>query len=161
MSSLVWQVELAFFILSSSCILLSRKYPARCYLYTAFFSTSIFTMPVTPNVQALRFLDKRPFSTRSRNERRSRAQPSPPQLSTPPPPPTAVQPEQTVHVVDCGSNDLNMQCQGSLSEPPQSRLNRLRRKTSKWFTNRRPAKGMSIVLALLLAFVSSSLNLER
>lgn len=118
-------------------------------------------MPVTPNIQALRFFDKRPFSTRSRNERRSRAQPSPPQLSTPPPPPTAVQPEQTVHVVDCGSNHLNMQCQGSLSEPPQSRLNRLRRKTSKWFTNRRPAKGMSIVLALLLVFVSSSLNLER
>ncbi|TIA38501.1 kinase-like protein [Aureobasidium pullulans] len=50
--------------------------------------------------------------------------------------------EQTVHVVDCGSNDLNMQCQGSLSEPPQSRLNRLRRKTSKWFTNRRPAKAL-------------------
>ncbi|TIA65229.1 kinase-like protein [Aureobasidium pullulans] len=99
-------------------------------------------MPVTPNIQALRFFDKRPFSTRSRNERRSRAQPSPPQLSTPPPPPTAVQPEQTVHVVDCGSNDLNMQCQGSLSEPPQSRLNRLRRKTSKWFTNRRPAKAL-------------------
>ncbi|TIA13213.1 kinase-like protein [Aureobasidium pullulans] len=91
---------------------------------------------------ALRFFDKRPFSTRSRNERRSRAQPSPPQLSTPPPPPTAVQPEQTVHVVDCGSNDLNMQCQGSLSEPPQSRLNRLRRKTSKWFTNRRLAKAL-------------------
>ncbi|TIA53329.1 kinase-like protein [Aureobasidium pullulans] len=100
-------------------------------------------MPVTPNIQALRFFDKRPFSTRSRNERRSRAQPSPPQLSTPPPPPTAVQPEQTVHVVDCGSNHLNMQCQGSLSEPPQSRLNRLRRKTSKWFTNRRPAKDIS------------------
>ncbi|THW31676.1 kinase-like protein, partial [Aureobasidium pullulans] len=100
-------------------------------------------MPVTPNIQALRFFDKRPFSTRSRNERRSRAQPSPPQLSTPPPPPTAVQSEQTVHVVDCGSNDLNMQCQGSLSEPPQSRLNRLRRKTSKWFTNRRPAKDIS------------------
>ncbi|TIA83221.1 kinase-like protein [Aureobasidium pullulans] len=99
-------------------------------------------MPVTPNIQALRFFDKRPFSTRSRNERRSRAQPSPPQLSTPPPPPTAVQPEQTVHVVDCGSNHLNMQCQGSLSEPPQSRLNRLRRKTSKWFTNRRPAKAL-------------------
>ncbi|THY97399.1 kinase-like protein [Aureobasidium pullulans] len=99
-------------------------------------------MPVTPNIQALRFFDKRPFSTRSRNERRSRAQPSPPQLSTPPPPPTAVQSEQTVHVVDCGSNDLNMQCQGSLSEPPQSRLNRLRRKTSKWFTNRRPAKAL-------------------
>ncbi|TIA02238.1 kinase-like protein [Aureobasidium pullulans] len=99
-------------------------------------------MPVTPNIQALRFFDKRPFSTRSRNERRSRAQPSPPQLSTPPPPPTAVQPEQTVHVVDCGSNDLNMQYQGSLSEPPQSRLNRLRRKTSKWFTNRRPAKAL-------------------
>ncbi|THX09961.1 kinase-like protein [Aureobasidium pullulans] len=100
-------------------------------------------MPVTPNIQALRFFDKRPFSTRSRNERRSRAQPSPPQLSTPPPPPTAVQPEQTVHVVDCGSNDLNMQCQRSLSEPPQSRLNRLRRKTSKWFTNRRPVKDIS------------------
>lgn len=156
MNSLVWQVELR--ILHSVFIV---HFVARCYLYTAFFSTSIFTMPVTPNIQALRVFDKRPFSTRSRNERRSRAQPSPPQLSTPPPPPTAVQPEQTVHVVDCGSNDLNMQCQGSLSEPPQSRLNRLRRKTSKWFTNRRPAKGMSIVLALLLAFVSSSLNLER
>lgn len=154
-------MSFALFVLSSSCTLLSRKYPARCYLYAAFFLTSIFTMPVTPNIQALRFFDKRPFSTRSRNERRSRAQPSPPQLSTPPPPPTAVQSEQTVHVVDCGSNDLNMQCQGSLSEPPQSRLNRLRRKTSKWFTNRRPAKGMSIVLALLLVFVSSSLNLER
>lgn len=132
-----------------------HEYCDRCYLYAAFFSTSIIIMPVTPNIQILRVLDKWPFSTRSRDERRLRSQRSAPQLRPRTSPPTGSQPCQTIYlrdtavtVVDHGSSDLNIQSQQSLClapDPPQSPLNRLRHKTSKWFAEKRAAKGMSAV----------------
>lgn len=112
-------------------------------------------MPVTPNIQILRVLDRWPFSTRSRDERRLRSQRSVPQLRPRTSPPTGPQPCQTIYlgetavtVVDHDSSDLNIQSQQSLClvpDPPQSPLHRLRHKTSKWFADKRAAKGMSTI----------------
>lgn len=112
-------------------------------------------MPVTPNIQILRVLEKWPFSTRSRDERRLRSQRSAPQLCPRTPPEPGSYPCQTIYlretavaVIDRSSSDLNIRSQQSLClapDPPQSPLNRLRHKTSKWFADKRAAKGMSTV----------------
>ena len=137
------------------------------YLYAAFFSISIFTMPVTPNIQILRVLDRWPFSTRSRDERRLRSQRSAPQLRPCTPQPASSQPCQTIYlretavaVIDHGSSDLNIQSQQSLClapDPPESPLNRLRHKTSKWFADKRAAKGKPTVSR----FPHTSLSLRQ
>lgn len=112
-------------------------------------------MPVTPNIQILRVLEKWPFSTRSRDERRLRSRRSAPQLRPRTPPEPGSCPCQTIYlgetpvaVIDRRSSDLNIQSQQSLwlvPDPPISPLNRLRNKTSKWFAEKRAAKGMSTV----------------
>jgi hypothetical protein len=108
-------------------------------------------MPVIPNIQILRILEKRPFSTRSRDERRLRSQPSVSHLHSCTPPPTSY--PQTIYlgqtpvtIINHDPSDLNIQSQQSpylASDSSRSPLNRLRHKTSKWFTNKRAAKGMS------------------
>ncbi|KAH0278406.1 kinase-like protein, partial [Aureobasidium melanogenum] len=107
-------------------------------------------MPVTPNIQILRVFEKRPFSTRRRDERRSRSQLSPISLRTRSPAPVGTRPCPVIYlgntpvtIVDHGASELNIQSQQSLNldpEPLESPLNRLRRKTSKWFANKRAAK---------------------
>ncbi|KAG9553867.1 kinase-like protein, partial [Aureobasidium melanogenum] len=107
-------------------------------------------MPVTPNIQFLRVFEKRPFSTRRRDERRSRSQPSPVQLRTPLSASTGTRPSQVIYladtpvtIIDHGTSELNIQSQQSLNLDPiplGSPLNRLRRRTSKWFANKRAAK---------------------
>ncbi|KAG9904791.1 kinase-like protein, partial [Aureobasidium melanogenum] len=107
-------------------------------------------MPVTPNIQILRVFEKRPFSTRRRDERRSRSQPSSTQSRTPPSASTGTRPcpviylgDTPVGIVDHGTSELNIQSQQSLNldpDPLGSPLNRLRRRTSKWFANKRAAK---------------------
>ncbi|KAI4721326.1 kinase-like protein [Aureobasidium sp. EXF-10727] len=110
-------------------------------------------MPVIPNIQILRVLEKRPFSTRSRDERRSRSQPSTPKLRTRTPPPPRLRHNETVYfgetpvtIIDNGTSELNIRPQESLSvasAPPLTPLNRLRHTTSKWFSNKRAAKDIS------------------
>jgi hypothetical protein len=110
-------------------------------------------MPVTPNIQILRILEKRPFSTRSRDERRLRSHPSVTHLRPCTPPPTSY--PQTIYlgqipvtILNHDPSELNIQSQQSpylASDSSRSLLNRLRHKTSKWFTNKRAAKGMSTV----------------
>lgn len=112
-------------------------------------------MPVTPNIQILRVFEKRPFSTRRRDERRSRSQPSPAQLRTRSPAPARTRPSQVIYladtpvaIVDHGTSELNIQSQRSLNldpDPLGSPLNRLRRRTSKWFADKRAAKGMPTI----------------
>lgn len=125
-------------------------------------------MPVTPNIHILRVLERWPFSTRSRDERRLRSQRSAPQLRPRTSPPTGSQPCQTIYlrdtavtVVDHGSSDINIQSQQSLClapDIPQSPLNRLRHKTSKWLAEKRAAKGMSTVPRCLTTLPSSHPN---
>jgi hypothetical protein len=125
-------------------------------------------MPVTPNIQILRVLDKWPFSTRSRDERRLRSQRSAFQLHTPTSAPTNFPPNQTIYlgetpvaIVSHDPSELNIQSQQSLylaSHPSLSPLNRLRRKTSKWFADKCTAKGMSIISFLSQALLFLSLN---
>ncbi|KAI4730314.1 kinase-like protein [Aureobasidium sp. EXF-10728] len=109
-------------------------------------------MPVIPNIQILRVLEKRPFSTRSRDERRSRSQPSTPKLRTRTPPPPRLRHNETIYfgktpvtIIDNGTSELNIRPQESLSvasAPPLTPLNRLRHTTSKWFSNKRAAKAI-------------------
>ena len=144
------------------------KHCDRYYHYAAFFSISIFIMPVTPNIHILRILDKWPFSVRSRDERRLRSQRSAPGLRTRSPPPPSSLPSQTIYVagspvtiINDDSSELNIQAQQSLclaSDPPQSPLNRLRHKTSKWFAEKRAAKGMSTISIFPYAPPSPRLN---
>ncbi|CAD0107914.1 unnamed protein product [Aureobasidium uvarum] len=106
-------------------------------------------MPVIPNIQILRVLEKRPFSTRSRDERRSRSQPGTPKLRTRTPPPPGLRHNETIYfgetpvtIIDNGNSELNIRPQGSLylvSDPPPTPLNRLRHRKSKWFANKRAA----------------------
>jgi hypothetical protein len=110
-------------------------------------------MPVTPNIQILRVLEKWPLLTRSRDERRLRSQRSVSHLRTCTPPPTSY--PQTVYlgqtpvtIINRDPSELNIQSQQSLHlapDPPQSPLKRLRRKPSKWFANKRASKGMFAV----------------
>ncbi|KAH0372566.1 kinase-like protein, partial [Aureobasidium melanogenum] len=107
-------------------------------------------MPVTPNIQILRIFEKRPFSTRRRDERRSRSRPSPTPLRTRSPAPAGPRPcpviylgDTPVTIIDNGVSELNIRSQQSINldpEPLASPLNRLRRRTSKWFANKRAAK---------------------
>lgn len=116
-------------------------------------------MPVTPNIHILRVLEKLPFSPRNRDERRLLSQQSASQLRTPTAPPTGFHPGQTMYlgqtavtIVGHGSSELNVQSQRSLClahDLPQSPLNRLRHKTSKWFANKCGVKGMSTILNFL------------
>lgn len=128
-------------------------------------------MPVTPNIQILRVFEKRPFSSRSRDERRSRSQPGPIQLHTRTPASINPRPGQVIYlgetpvaIVDHGTSELNIQPQQSLNldpDPLGSPLNRLRRRTSKWFANKRAAKGMPFISIFHHALLFPSLNLER
>lgn len=121
-------------------------------------------MPVTPNIQILRVFDKRPFSTRNRDERRSRSQPYPTQLRTHSSATTRSRPghviylgETPVTIVDHGTSELSIQPQQSLNldpDPLGSPFNRLRRRASKWFANKRAAKGMSTISIFHLPFSS-------
>jgi hypothetical protein len=125
-------------------------------------------MPVTPNIQILRVLDKWPFSTRSRDERRLRSQRSAFQLHTPTSAPSSFTPGQTVYIggtpvtiVNHDPSELNIQSQQSLHltpHPSLSPLNRLRHKTSKWLADKCAAKGMSIISFLSEALPFLSLN---
>lgn len=128
-------------------------------------------MPVTPNIQILRVFEKRPFSNRSRDERRSRSQPSPIQLRTRQSATTGPCPSQIIYlgdtpvtVVDHGTSELKIQPQQSLnldSDPLGSPLIRLRRRTSKWFANKRAAKGVSTIYVIQHALLVPRLKPER
>ncbi|KAG9828494.1 kinase-like protein, partial [Aureobasidium melanogenum] len=110
-------------------------------------------MPVTPNIQILRIFERWPFSTRRRDEHRSRSQSNPAQLCTRSPVPAGTRPSHVIYladtpvtIVDHGTSELNIQSQQSLNldpDPLGSPLNRLRRRTSKWFANERAAKDIS------------------
>jgi hypothetical protein len=125
-------------------------------------------MPVTPNIQILRVLDKWPFSTRSRDERRLRSQRSAFQLHTPTSAPSSFTPGQTVYIggtpvtiVNHDPSELNIQSQESLylAPPPSlSPLTRLRHKTSKWFADKCAIEGMSTVSYFSEPFLFPSLN---
>jgi hypothetical protein len=125
-------------------------------------------MPVTPNIQILRVLDKWPFSTRSRDERRLRSQRTATQLHTPTSAPTSFPPNQTIYlgetpvtIVNHNPSELNIQSQQSLylaPHPSRSPLNRLRHKTSKWFADKCAAKGMSIISFFSKALLFPNLN---
>ncbi|KAK6000639.1 hypothetical protein QM012_003364 [Aureobasidium pullulans] len=117
-------------------------------------------MPVIPNIQILRVFDRRPFSTCKRDDRRCR---SPPSLTTRQPATTGPRPSQVIYlgntpvtIVDHGTSELDIQPQQSINldhDPLESPLNRLRRKTSKWFANRRAAKDV-LPSILSASFVS-------
>ncbi|KAG9578241.1 hypothetical protein KCU77_g13291, partial [Aureobasidium melanogenum] len=121
-------------------------------------------MPVTPNIQILRIFERWPFSTRRRDEHRSRSQSNPAQLCTRSPVPAGTRPSHVIYladtpvtIVDHGTSELNIQSQQSLNldpDPLGSPLNRLRRRTSKWFANERAAKGTSTIPNFLMAFSS-------
>jgi hypothetical protein len=146
----------------------SHNHRDRYYLYAAFFSTSIFIMPVTPNIPVLRVLDKWPFSTRSRDERRLRSRRNVSQLRTPTSAPTSFAPGQTIYlggtpvtIVNNDPSELNIQSQQSLylaPGPSQSTLYRLRHKTSKWFADKCAAKGMSTISGSSYTILFFSLN---
>jgi hypothetical protein len=125
-------------------------------------------MPVTPNIPVLRVLDKWPFSTRSRDERRLRSRRNVSQLRTPTSAPTSFAPGQTIYlggtpvtIVNNDLSELNIQSQQSLylaPGPSQSTLYRLRHKTSKWFADKCAAKGMSTISGSSYTILFFSLN---